>query len=181
MAASITATVGDASANSYVTEAEFAAYAAERSVSAAYDGASADQQVRALITATRALDVALPWNGTRTSQVQALQWPRAFCVDPDASSVDVLSAAASEFYGYFADDEIPSRVKRAQMELAYQILAGNYELDDTGLEGFTDLKVGTIGLTPNAARKAGTLPQVVLRLVQPLSRRGASGVRLVRG
>jgi len=179
VAAAIDSTVGGSSANSYVSSAEFASWAETRQPSTSYDDATADQRIRALISATRRLDQA-PWKGVRVTETQALQWPRYGVEKPDIA-YSVLDGPMFMESTWYDTDEIPQRVKDAQMETAYQILAGNLSPDDTGLEGFRDVAVGSLKVTPNHARKAGTLPEFVLREIRPLLKIMSGGVRLHRG
>ena len=75
MAAVIDATLGGASANSYVTLADADAYFETTPDSASWDDKTNDQKNRALISATRWID-ALSFYGDRCSETQALKWPR---------------------------------------------------------------------------------------------------------
>lgn len=179
MAAAIDATVGGTSANSYVTLAAFATWADERQPATAHTDATDDQRTRALISAARRLETER-FKGVRVNETQALQWPRYGVERPDIA-YSVLDGPIFTESTWYATDVIPDRVKRAQMELAYQILAGNASPDDTGLEGFMGVKVGSLDVTPNHARRAGTLPESVKRELRPLLRAGDGGVRLVRG
>jgi hypothetical protein len=179
MAAAIDATVGGASANSYTTVAEFATWADERQPATAHTDATADERIRALISAARRLDVE-QYKGVRTNGTQALQWPRYGVPNPDIA-YSVLNGVVFSESANIASDVIPDRIKRAQMELAYQILAGNASPDDTGLEGFRNVKVGSLDITPNHARRAGVLPESVRREIRPLMLASDNAVRLVRG
>jgi len=75
VAAVIDATLGGASANSYVTLADADAYFETTPDSASWDDKTNDQKNRALISATRWID-ALSFYGDRCSETQALKWPR---------------------------------------------------------------------------------------------------------
>ena len=75
MAAVIDATLGGASANSYVTLADADAYFETVPDSTDWASKSTDQKNRALISATRWIDV-LSFYGKRCSETQALKWPR---------------------------------------------------------------------------------------------------------
>ena len=75
MAAVIDATLGGASANSYVTLADADAYFETVPDSTDWVSKSTDQKNRALISATRWIDV-LSFYGKRCSETQALKWPR---------------------------------------------------------------------------------------------------------
>lgn len=110
MALTIVATVGSASANSFVTLVEAAAYMEGRLNSDAWDNAGADEQNRALAEATREIDQ-FEFVGRRSDTTQVLAWPRQWAPNPDDPN-----------YDYYAVDAIPQRVKNATMELAFQFL-----------------------------------------------------------
>ena len=144
----IDATVGGASANSYVTDAEATAYFIGRLNAEAWDVALDPEA--ALLSAARRLDQE-SYRGTSAEAAQALAWPRSGVTDEDGRTV--------------ASDAIPDRVKRAQMELALAML-GDDLLADTGLEGFESVKVGPLDVTPRH-RTAGALPANVRRELAP--------------
>jgi len=75
VAATIDATIGGASANSYVTLADAEAYFETVPSSSNWDDKTDDQKNRALISATRWID-ALSFYGNRCTETQALKWPR---------------------------------------------------------------------------------------------------------
>jgi hypothetical protein len=75
VAAVIDATLGGASANSYVTLADADAYFETTPDATNWDDKTNDQKNRALISATRWID-ALSFYGKRCSETQALKWPR---------------------------------------------------------------------------------------------------------
>jgi hypothetical protein len=75
VAAVIDATLGGASANSYVTLADADAYFETTPDATNWDDKTDDQKNRALISATRWID-ALSFYGKRCSETQALKWPR---------------------------------------------------------------------------------------------------------
>ena len=125
MAVTITATVGSASANSFVTLSEWTTYMESRLNSDAFDDATTDEQNRALTEATRELS-SIMWPGVRTDDVQALAWPRELVRNPDDPN-----------HNYYDDDIIPDRVKRATYELALAFLkAGTTDIvsQDTALD-----------------------------------------------
>lgn len=107
MAISIDATVGGASANSYVTLAEADAFMTGRLNASAWEtDATTDDRNRALVEATRHLS-ALDWSGYRTDATQALAWPRQWARDPDSPT-----------QAYYSTTVIPERLKRATYQLA---------------------------------------------------------------
>ena len=107
MAATINATAGAANANSYITIAEAQAYADSDIDASQWDTAIVDQRTRALITATRNLDL-VGYVGTRTTTTQALAWPRK-----DFTTTEKT----------YSDTEIPAEIKLAQWELTKALLA----------------------------------------------------------
>lgn len=106
MTATIVATAGAANANSYITLAEAQAYADGDIDATQWDDATTDQKTRALITATRNLDL-VGFVGTRSSTTQALAWPRKNFTTTEKT---------------YADNEIPAEIKQATYELAKSLV-----------------------------------------------------------
>ena len=140
MAVTIDATVGDASANSYLTLADAQAIVdgmVEDADVTAWASATDDQKNRALYTATQRLDRER-FIGARATNTQALQWPRTGVRRPDT----YVNTYATGFpfrisEDYFSEDEIPDQVKRAQVVLAVYL---NNNKDGIGLSGLEDFK-----------------------------------------
>jgi len=168
-APTLVATVGAATANSYVTVATTATYLNERLNVGAWDTAvtaAAGGPERALIMATRRIDAeefrGEPVNPLTDVEVgagattQALKWPRYSTFDDAGWAFD--------------DEEIPLGVQRATMELALHYLneGTSDALADTGLKGFRNVKVGSLDITPVPGYKAGDLPDHVVRLLRPV-------------
>lgn len=76
MTLTVTATAGSGSANSYLSVAGGDTIAGTMLGTLAWSTATSDNKARALVTATRGLDL-LDYVGTRASEVQALAWPRS--------------------------------------------------------------------------------------------------------
>jgi hypothetical protein len=106
MPASIDATTGGAAANSYLTIAAADTIVESMLGTVTWSTATTDQKTRALITATRGLNT-LTWIGTRTTDTQALDWPRtdAACNDDE-----------------YADNIIPDPIRYATFDLANALL-----------------------------------------------------------
>jgi hypothetical protein len=124
MPVTIDATVGGANANSYVTLAEADAYLEGRLNVTAWTSATTDTKNRALVEAQRTLSP-LPWAGSRTTDAQALAWPRQYVANPDAPLP--LTPVAREnllptYVVYYDDNVVPTRVKHGQVELALEFL-----------------------------------------------------------
>lgn len=105
-APTIVATAGSASANSYLSIAGADSIANGMVGTLAWSTATSDDKARALITATNGLET-LSWAGTRTSETQALSWPRTGAECGDKAP---------------ADDEIPREVELATFDLANALL-----------------------------------------------------------
>jgi len=106
MPATIDATVGGASANSYLTISAADDIAATMLGTLAWTSATTDERTRALITATRGLDT-LDWIGDRATTTQALDWPRS---DASCGGID------------YPDDEIPEAIEYSTFDLANALL-----------------------------------------------------------
>ena len=126
MAITITATVGSASANSYVTldaaNSIVEGLILDDDVSA-WDGSSNDNKNRALFTAAVRVDRER-FLGARVTNTQALQWPRQGVRKPDTYintySVGFPFRISTD---YFSETEIPEQVKKAQVILAVYLLS----------------------------------------------------------
>jgi hypothetical protein len=138
--------------NSYATVAEANNYFSTRLDVDAWNTASDEQKMQALVTATQSLDL-LNWTGTAISDSQLLAFPR---------------------YGWYYDskfgkyieltEEVPDRIIKAVFELAYHLLNNDGILDDTGT--LTSLSIGQISLTfKHEPRK---IPSHINRGIRPL-------------
>lgn len=169
MACSIDATVGGASANSYITSAAADTYFDNRLQGSEWDTATADEKCRALVSATRRLDFE-KFEGEKETTGQALKWPRLDATDDDGEEFD--------------SDAIPQIVLDATCEMALLLLNDNASskdsFGDTGLEGFKRVRVGPVEVEPRMSAEGSELPEVVRKLLRPvLITPGLSG-RLLR-
>lgn len=156
-------TPASATGNSYATVAEADAYLAVRGDTAAWTALTTGQKEAKLQWAALWMDT-LEFRGTRSSEDQALQWPRCGVVDRDGWTV--------------ASDAIPQAVKNAQAEMAFQ-LVGNDWTQGLGPVEQESLKVGSIELGRKEHRP---FPAAVLALLRPyLASVPGLGGRLVRG
>ena len=129
MAATIDATLGGASANSYVTLAEADAYFLTTPHDEHWTGSN-DHKNRGIITATRYLDN-FDYYGTRCSTTQALKWPRK---DYKVDGVEIDCTY------------IPQQVKNATFELAHVLLYnGEALVGTTGTQGtYEEVELGDL-------------------------------------
>lgn len=176
----LVATVGSASANSYVTVTTADTYFDERLQASGWTGEDTDDKERALIMATRRIDME-PFRGepvkpltdvevSANTNTQALKWPR-YSTRDDTGWV-------------FDHEEIPVIVQRATMELALRLLNddddGTDAMADTGLEQFADVAIGSLKVTPNRGYRAAPLPEIVERLLRPVLLSSPAGFRVRR-
>jgi hypothetical protein len=132
MPTAIVATVGDATANSYITVAEGDTYAADVLPSPAWSAATSDNKIRALLAATARLDE-LEWVGERAATTQRLAWPRS-------------GAECGE--KVYTSTVIPPEVQRGTFELA------NLLLGDITTDPFSTVAQVTGELVPGIANQA---------------------------
>lgn len=156
-------TVGGTGTNSYVCRSEADAYFADRIDASTWAAATTTARDQALVTATTRLEQE-SYTGTVVFIDQALAWPRYGTYDRDGFQFD--------------HESLPISVRQACMELALALLKDSTLLDDTGLEGLKNVSLGTLDVAPRA-RRAGTLPATVARMIEPV-RLGGSGTKVYR-
>lgn len=174
MAVAVIAVPSADNANSYIDVAAFDAYCNDRLNATAGTSATEDDKGRAVIEATRELDVLL-WHGRRKTDTQSLSWPRQGVKNPDAPhGAD------------FPSNVIPKRVQEATAELALQFLkAGASDIASLDPNAGVIRKRVDVLETEWAApqqRKQGLarFPRVA-QLIAPLIESTAGQIRLVRG
>ncbi len=175
MAITITATVGSASANSYVT-LDAANSIVEGLVIdddvEAWISATDDNKNRALFTSAVRVDRER-FLGARVTNTQALQWPRQGVRKPDTYintySIGFPFRISTD---YFAETEIPEQVKKAQVILAVYLNNNKDGLGLSGLEDFKNVKIGSLDVTPNFYGAVGA------DRVPPLFERYFTGLRI---
>ena len=151
MAISIVATVGSASANSYVTLTEAQAFIdgqVESDDVVAWGNSTDDQKNRALFSSTQRIDRE-KFLGARVADTQALEWPRSGVRKPDTyTNLYGLSFPNRLVADYYLDTEIPDRVKHAQIVLAVYLNNNKDGIGLSGLEDFASVNIGNINVTP---------------------------------
>ena len=175
MAISITATVGSATANSYLTLAEAQAIIdglIEDDDVSVWDSSNTDNKNRALYTAAVRIDRER-FLGARVTNTQALQWPRTGVRKPDT----YINTYATGFpfrisTDYFTDTEVPEQVKKAEAILAVYLNNNKNGLGLSGLEDFSNVQVGSVNVTPNFYGSVGA------DRVPPLFERYFTGLRI---
>ena len=135
MAATITATLSSATANSYVTLAEANTYFETVPDSSTWTNKTDDQKNRALIAATRLIDT-LVYYGDRCDNAQSLKFPR------NNYKVDDVELACTS---------IPNNIKYAQYELARALANDTSAITGTtGKDGnFEEVALGDLRVKYN--------------------------------
>lgn len=183
MPVAIVATVGSASANSYVTLADANTELEARLNATLWDAATTDTKNRALVEAQRTLQT-LEWKGSRVDATQVLAWPRQYVENPDAP-FDATASRPFDETLYYAATIIPDRVRQAQVEIAFQFVnAGTTDLAALpATDGVVQETIGPLSTTfaspAQRARGIARFPRV-RDLLAPLLANGAGGLTVVR-
>lgn len=147
----INATVGHASANSYVDVAYADEFFTNSINNSSWPTVLADKEA-ALIEATRLLDSQFEWNGAIVIGDQALRWPRTSAYDMDGRLI--------------ASDIVPKILKDTVCNLAYYLIqSGGLNQSASDLKS---LKVGPIDLKFNEGLSVIGVPRFVAKSLQSL-------------
>lgn len=170
MSVTVIATVGDPTANSYLTLAEAQTYRDTQTVaSPGWDSATTDQKNRALVTATRLLDENVEWKGYASSATQALQWPRTFMTRDRALLLWPPGAQPFDYWNSFYEDptQIPQRLKNATAELARQLLEADRQSDDDlSRMQITGIDAGGVKINFKGYTRSEVIPDTVFYMVR---------------
>jgi len=177
MAITIDATIGGASANSYLTLVDAQALIdgmVENDDVTAWASATEDQKNRALYSATQRLDRER-FLGARATDTQALQWPRTGVRKPDT----YINTYATGFpfritADYYTDTEIPDQVKQAQVVLAVYLNNNKDGMGLSGLEDYRSVSIGSLSVTTAGASSMATGAD----RVPPIFERYLTGLRI---
>lgn len=160
-------TIGGAAADSYATLAEYTARAAAMGWTLADTDAANEVNLR---RAAVALDASYGFRGTKNTTAQALEWPRS----------EALGYSTGLMFDPYPirPDEIPPRVKQAQMEMAYLIQGGADPLA-TYEGGVKREKIDVIEVEFAGARGRPRF-DAVDRILAPYTTSGPGQSRMVR-
>ena len=186
---------GKVDANSYANVADGDAYFDGHLYATAWTAASTANKEKALVFATRLIDSQFQFNGWKAHDVQALQWPRERCPDPDKGLITI--SVLMPFLGTFVEPAlVPPAVVGATCEMARELLIADRTSAPAGEgiatihTGHTDAGVG--GNAPSSDNsttvysKSDTRPiishvaQAMLAKLGALMSGGSGPVRLVR-
>ena len=185
MAISIVATVGSATANSYVTLTEAQAFIdglTESDDVTAWGSSTEDQKNRALFSSTQRIDRE-KFLGARVADTQALEWPRSGVRKPDTyTNLYGLSFPNGLVADYYLDTEIPDRVKHAQIVLAVYLNNNKDGMGLSGLEDFAAVNIGNINVTPRFYGAVGIdrIPPIVDHYLMGIRIGGRANLQIKR-
>ena len=185
MAITIVATVGSATANSYVTLTEANSFVEGLTQSddvVAWGNSTDDEKNRALFSATRRIDRE-KFLGAKASDTQARQWPRSGVRVPDQyTNLYGLSFPNRILADYYTDTEIPPEVQDAQIELAVYLNNNKDGIGLSGLEDFNAVSIGNINVTPNFYGRTGVdrIPPIVDQYLKGLRIGGSANLSIKR-
>ncbi len=151
--ATLVATIGSATANTYVTLAVADQYHDDRPpAGTTWANASDDQKNEALLWATLLLDRLVDWEGWVVDDVQALLWPRVGLTYPNGF--------------YVPSTVIPIQLQRATSEYARQLLVSDRAADSAvETQGLLSLRAGPVSLTFKDSVTAKVVPDAVFHLI----------------
>lgn len=156
-------------ANSYANAADGDAYYDGHLYATAWTAATLANKEKALVMATRLIDAEYQFAGWKTTEEQALQWPRVSCRNPDGED-DLPS------------DAVPSALVKATCELARELLI----VDRTGAPLGEGLRYEVDGTVQKGYDKRDRRPiishvtQALLAKYGGMLRSRSGAVRLVR-
>lgn len=185
MAVTLDATVGGANANTYLTlidaDALVDAMISSSDVKKWQTGAD-DSRNRALAAATQRLDRE-QFLGARSTNQQALQWPRIGVKRPDTYRKTYITGFPYRIgEDFFLETEVPEEIKRAQIELAVYLHNNPEGISLSGLEDYKDVSIGSISVTPNnyGATGADRIPPMVQLYLTGLRISGPGNISIRR-
>jgi hypothetical protein len=160
---------GVSTANSYMTQTEWEAYADQM----AWDySAYTDEQIEsALIRAARAIDRWNAWQGVRTyGQAQGLYWPRkAGSIQYGQFYADDLLTTVVDHEGLpIAIDAVPADLVRAQAEATWLELQDPGVLQPNQEQKIKSLSAGSVSITYADGASAATSFQTIEGLLAGL-------------
>jgi hypothetical protein len=172
---------GKADANSYADVADGNAYHDGHLYATAWTGATDDQKAVALVMTTRLVDAEYQFGGVKTSDEQALSWPRYRCPDPDRDPMARIGWLQI-WENWLPENAVPKNVAAATCELARELLV----VDRTAAPAGEGLKYYNDAGKQTGYDKADTRP-VIPKLVQAMlaklgsrSNAKSGAVKLVR-
>lgn len=176
---------GKADANSYISAADADLYFDGNFLGDAWRAlVDADKKARLLITASRILDTGFDFIGWKTTNIQALQWPRILAKDKNQYSGAFWRVPNAYLFEFFDPNSVPTIVKQAVCEMARSLLSSDDRTADVqgiGLKRFEIFE--GIKVEFDASNQRPILPEFVQNILMPLGQArgvGFSNARISR-
>lgn len=139
---------GLTNSNSYCSVDEADVYHENRLQVSSWSAATETIKETALVWATRLIDEGVAWKGYRTTDAQALMWPRTLVYDREGYTFDSYV--------------IPSWLKNATAEYARNLVDEDRTAEtNRDLTGFKKLEIGDLKLTVDSYAKKPQMPVAV--------------------
>lgn len=114
---------GVPSANSYVDLAYAQAYHEAALYATEWMDSDDDHRTRALIESARMIDAGMKFHGFKGQYVSAMEWPRIYAQNSESGAgVSYWMGYGVPHGNYWSSTAIPERLKRAQAELAGEVM-----------------------------------------------------------
>jgi hypothetical protein len=130
---------GQPNSNTYASVVDGDLYHQGHLYGSSWDSAATGTKEAALVMATRLIDGCYQFNGYKVSSIQALQWPREGCLDPDAPQT-LFPSILSQSSQYFLSNAVPRAVVNATCELARELIKAD-TTDAVDGEGMSELTI----------------------------------------
>jgi DnaT-like ssDNA binding protein len=179
---------GKVDANSYADIADGDAYHDGHLYASAWALSASDRKEEALVMATRVIDAEFQFNGWRTNDRQALQWPRENCPDPDRGMSVAVLVLRLRGVNFVDCNVVPPAVVSATCEMARELMIADRTAAPPG-EGLLSTTTGAGSTYAKTSYSKTDTPQALSELTRamlgrfgtPVSGRGGGAVRLTRG
>jgi hypothetical protein len=174
---------GKLDANSYADSTDGDAYFDGHLYASGWTAATTGSKEKALVFATRLIDTQFQFNGWRTTEEQALQWPRDNCPDPDKGLPLAIVVLRLRSANLVDANVVPRAVVNATCEMARELLIVDRTASPAGEGIQTSINAGVT----TKYSKTDTRPiisyvaQAMLAKYGGLVSEGSGAVRLIRG
>ena len=173
---------GLANANTYADLNDATPYFEAHLYATDWTGATDERKKAALVMATRSLDGAYDWAGTKTNTGQALQWPRMTV--PDRNAPSMVAGLRMGIHGPYLDENaVPVEIVNATLEFAKALLTSDRTGDVQG-QGIKRVKIeGALEVEFDPSNPVPTVPDYVRNMLANLGfyrERNGGQVRVVR-
>lgn len=166
MAITLVTTAGATNANAYCTTDEYDSYfESKTNVASSVINVSYENKKAGIVWATRLLDERVDWIGVKTSETQALRWPRIGAVDRDGYTI--------------SQSTIPVFLKNATAELAGYLIRSD-RTDDPDSAGIRRLRADVIEIEFDKNDRVNDIPASVWAMINYYATKAVGAPRTFR-